>query len=63
MWESFQYLAEELWFHFIIIFLLCISELYFSDLTYKDIYGEISGVQDLSLGQNVNFVIGEHLCI
>lgn len=39
------------------------SELYFSDLTYTDIYvdGQINGVRNLSLGQGVNFVIGENV--
>lgn len=39
------------------------SELYFSDLTYTDIYvdGQIDGVRNLSLGQGVNFVIGENV--
>ena len=40
------------------------TELYFKDLAYTDIYvdGEINGVQNLSLGQGVNFVIGENVC-
>jgi len=46
------------------VFPLFISELYFSDLTYTDIYvdGQIDGVRNLSLGQGVNFVIGENVC-
>ncbi|WAR26294.1 hypothetical protein MAR_011998 [Mya arenaria] len=38
------------------------AELYFKDLKYTDIYidGQIDGVQNLSLGQGVNFVIGEN---
>lgn len=45
------------------VFVFDFAELYFSDLTYTDIYvdGEISGVQTLSLGRGVNFVIGENV--
>lgn len=44
-------------------YLSSISDLYFSDLTYTDIYvdGQIDGVRNLSLGQGVNFVIGENV--
>lgn len=40
-----------------------VSELYFQDLKYTDIYidGQIDGVRNLSLGQGVNFVIGENV--
>ncbi|KAL4226615.1 hypothetical protein ACF0H5_014598 [Mactra antiquata] len=38
------------------------SVMFVSDLTYKDIYidGEISGLQQLKIGQGVNFLVGEN---
>jgi hypothetical protein len=50
---------------YISMFIFCNTELYFKDLAYTDIYvdGEINGVQNLSLGQGVNFVVGENVSI